>query len=204
VRFGATFLANPPAARLVELAVAAEAAGFDSVWLNDCDTLFEDPWPVFALIARETTKVKIGPCVTNPSNRDWSVTAGLLATLHDISGGRMVCGIGRGDAAVRMLGQRPASPRQLEAAIVAIRDLVAGRPATIDGNDVRLAWAPGFELEMWGAGYGPAVLDVVGRCCDGFILQAADVAILEWTRGRRRRPGSRRRADDGGRSRLRG
>ena len=181
--FGATFLANPPAARLVELAVAAEAAGFDYVWLNDCDTLFEDPWPVFALIARETTRVKIGPCVTNPLNRDWSVTAGLIATLNDISGGRIVCGMGRGDAAVRMLGQRPASPRQMEDAIRSIRALVGGRSARIGDTDVRLAWTPGWELEMWGAGYGPAVLEVIGRVCDGCILQAADPTILEWTRG---------------------
>lgn len=180
MKFGATFLAHPPSSRIVDLAVRAEAAGFDYVFVNDCDTLFEDPWPIFALIAKETERVRIGPCVTNPVNRDWSVLAGLIATLDEMSGGRMVCGIGRGDAAVRTLGLPPASVRNLEECIAAIRALVSGRSARYGGGEARLQWVRGRELEVWGAAYGPKVLQTVGRSCDGCLIQAADEAMLRW------------------------
>ena len=46
-------------------------------------------------------------CVTNPVTREPAVTARAYATLQDISGGRMVMGIGRGDSAVRVMGRKP-------------------------------------------------------------------------------------------------
>ena len=44
----------------------------------------------------------VGPMVTNPATRDWTVTASLFATLNEMYGNRTVCGIGRGDSAVRV------------------------------------------------------------------------------------------------------
>src|ERR1039457_6208118 len=46
--------------------------------------------------------------VTNPLTRDWSVIASLFATLNDMFGNRMVCGIGRGDSSRRVIGPQPA------------------------------------------------------------------------------------------------
>ena len=50
--------------------------------------------------------MKFGHCVTNPGTREPTVLASLYATLHDISDGRMVMGIGRGDSARRYIGQQ--------------------------------------------------------------------------------------------------
>ena len=44
----------------------------------------------------------VGPMVTNPATRDWTVTASPFATLNEMFGNRTVCGIGRGDSAVRV------------------------------------------------------------------------------------------------------
>ena len=55
-------------------------------------------------MAINTTHMRLGTCVTNPATREPSVTASALATLDEISGGRMDLGIGRGDIAVRVLG----------------------------------------------------------------------------------------------------
>src|SRR5690242_1508749 len=106
MRFGAMLLADPPVERLVELARRAEAAGFDYFWLNDAPTHYEEPWPILALAAKATKRIKIGTMVANPVTRDWSCSAGLLATLQEISNGRIVFGIGRGDIAVRAIGRK--------------------------------------------------------------------------------------------------
>jgi len=181
MKFAATFLTDPPSDVLVSRAKEVEAAGFDYVFLNEAQTLFMDPWPVFAQMAAATDRISIGPCVTNPTLRDPVVTAALLATLDEMSHGRMVCGIGRGDAAPRTLGRKPATVRQFDDAIRIIRDLVVSGSTVIDGHDVTMRWNPGWALEMWGAGYGPRTLGVVAARCDGVIVQGAALDLLELT-----------------------
>lgn len=181
LQFGVMLLADLPVKRLLELARRSEEAGFDYFWLNDCDILFESPWPTLALVAEHTERIKIGPLVTNPVTRDWTVTAGLFATLNEIAGGRMVCGVGRGDATVRLLGKRPASVAEFGRFIQFVRELVGGREVSVGKQTLRIEWIPGWEMEMWGAGYGPKALEVVGRTCDGFVIQAGDPSLVAWT-----------------------
>lgn len=182
MEFGALFLADPPPSRFVELAQRAEAAGFDYVWTADSHILWQEPWPLFALVARETERIRFGPLVTNPGTRDWTVLASLLATLNSLSGGRAVCGIGRGDSARRTIHEGPVRVAEFASAIPFIKDLAEGREVTARGKPLRIPWAEGQPVEMWGAGYGPKVLDVCGRLCDGWVLQLADPDILQWTR----------------------
>ena len=54
-----------------------------------------------------THKIVVGPMVTNPATRDWTVTASLFATLNEMFGNRTICGIGRGDSAVRVTNGKP-------------------------------------------------------------------------------------------------
>ena len=180
MEFGALFLGDPPVSRVVDLAKKAEDLGFDYVWLADSQVLWQEAWVTFALMAEATETIKIGPCVTNPATRDPSVLASLLGTLDEVSGGRMVCGIGRGDSAVRTVGRRPATVAQFEESIKIIQELVGGRSVEINGQEVSFPWIEGREIEMWGAGYGPRALGVVGGTCDGYILQLTDPDILEW------------------------
>jgi len=183
VKFAATFLSDPPPDLLISRAQQLEAAGFDYAYLNEAQTLFMDPWPVFARIAEATESISIGPCVTNPTLRDPVVTAALLATLNEMSSGRMVCGIGRGDAAPRTLGRRPATVAELGEAIRVIRGLVTDGSALIGSQQVTLRWNRGWPIEIWGAGYGPRALGTIGAHCDGFIVQAAHEDFLELAKG---------------------
>jgi probable F420-dependent oxidoreductase len=130
-------------------------------------------------MAAATKRIRIGPCVTNPGTRDPTVTASGLATLNGISGGRMVMGIGRGDSARRVLGQKPVTVEHMEADCRLIRDLAAGREVSYDGVKVRIKWAQ-HELPIWVAGYGPKALRAAGRVADGVIIQLADPAIIRW------------------------
>src|SRR6266704_3235980 len=152
--FGVCFAPDPPPSRWVDLTKLAEAQGFEYAWLFDSHVLWQEVYPIFTLMAANTRTIKIGPCVTNPGTRDPTVTASALATLNAISGGRMVMGIGRGDSARRVLGQKPVTVEEMEADCRLIRDLAAGREVSYDGVKVRLKWAE-HELPIWVAGYGP-------------------------------------------------
>src|SRR5260370_5684038 len=98
-------------------------------------------------------------------------------------GNRTVCGIGRGDSAMRVLGRAPSSLATLAHAIQVIRDLAGGREVDCDGTKVRLPWVRDGRLEVWMAAYGPKALTVCGEEADGFILQCADPDIARWTIG---------------------
>jgi probable F420-dependent oxidoreductase len=68
-------------------------------------------------------------------------------------------------------------------AIHVIRELANGRSVDYKGSTITLPWASKSRLEVWGAGYGPKALKLIGETCDGFILQLADLSIAEWTIG---------------------
>ena len=180
--FGVTFAPDPPPARWVELAKLAEENGFEYVWLWDSHVLWQEVYPIFALIAANTERIKIGPCVTNPATRDPTVTASALATLNQISGGRVQIGIGRGDSARRVIGKTPVTMERLEQACLLIRDLVEGREVDYDGAKVQLKWAK-EKLPIWVSAYGPNALRLAGRIGDGVILQIADPYLIEWFLG---------------------
>jgi probable F420-dependent oxidoreductase len=174
---------DPPARRVVELARRADDGGFSHVWTFDSSVLWQEPFVVYAQILAQTSHVTVGPMVTNPLSRELSVTASLFATLNDTFGNRTVCGIGRGDSAMRVLGRRPASLATLSRAMRIIRDLAEGREADYDGTPVRIPWVRDGRLEVWMAGYGPKALKMCGEEADGFILQCADPHIARWTIG---------------------
>ncbi len=178
--FGFTLKPDHDFQRSVALASQAEAAGFDYGWLFDSHVLWRDPYPLLTLIAQNTQRLRLGTCVTNPATREPSVTASSLATLNEISGGRMDLGIGRGDSARRVMGKPPTTLARLEEATNLIRSLVEGGSATDDGTELHFTWTRGDKLPVWIAGYGPKALELTARVADGVILQLADVDLVRW------------------------
>ena len=182
--FGVVLQTNPPARRVVDLAKRAEANGFTHVWVFDSPVLWQEPFVILARILAETERVVVGPMVTNPGTRDWTVLASTFATLNDAYGPRTICGIGRGDSALRVIGRKPRSLAEMAEAMRVVKGLVGGEAVDYHGTELRFPWVEqGWDLPMWGAGYGPRALDCIGRHADGFVLQLADPRILEWTRG---------------------
>ncbi len=180
--FGITLKPDMHPERAVALAQQAEAAGFSYGWLFDSHVLWLEPYPLLTMMALNTTRMRLGTCVTNPASRDPSVTASVLATLNLISSGRMDLGIGRGDSARRVLGKKPTTLGRLEEAVRIIKDLAEGRPTDYDGEQIRMEWAR-HELPVWIAGYGPKALHLTGRIADGVILQFADPHLIKWCLG---------------------
>jgi probable F420-dependent oxidoreductase len=196
--FGLVLQTDPPATDVVRLMKEAEARGFGYGWTFDSCVLWQEPFVIYSQVLAATSSIIVGPMVTNPSTRDWSVTASLFATLNDMYGNRTVCGIGRGDSARRVIGQRPASLSTLGESMHVIKELAEGREVMHHGTPVRIPWVRNGRLEIWMAAYGPKALRMVGEQADGFILQTADPAIAKWTIGSVREAARAAGRDPGG------
>ncbi len=182
MKFGITIKPDMPVDRIVSLTRQAEAAGFRYGWIFDSHVLWLEPYPLLTLMAANTNRMRLGPCVTNPAVRDLTVTSSLFATLNLISGGRMQLGIGRGDSSRRVLGKKPVGAGDLERGIKIFRELTGGKEIDYEGQPTRISWAKGSP-PVWVAGYGPKVLDLAGRVGNGVILQFADPDLIEWCLG---------------------
>jgi probable F420-dependent oxidoreductase len=180
--FGVTVLPDPPASRLVELMALGEQNGFEIGWTYDSHVLWQDSFPLLTMAIQATERMKFGHLVTNPGTREPTVVASLYATLHDISDGRMVMGIGRGDSARRYIGQQPVRVAEFETALRMIKPFMNGEEVHWNGKDLQLKWVREElpEIPMWVAGYGPKALAVAGRVGDGVIIQLADPEVIQW------------------------
>ena len=178
---GIVLQTTPPASQVIDLAVQADAQGFSHVWTFDSHILWEEPFVIYSQILAKTNNVIVGPMVTNPATRDWTVTASLFATLNEMYGNRTVCGIGRGDSAVRVTNGKPTTLATLRESIDVIRELSNGREIDYNGSKIKFEWASKSKCEVWVAAYGPQALQLTGEVGDGFILQLADIDIAAWT-----------------------
>jgi probable F420-dependent oxidoreductase len=180
--FGVTVLPDPPYTRLVELTQLAERNGFEYGWTYDSHILWQDSYATLPLVGDKTERIHLGHFVTNPGIRDPTVTASWYATMHDVTNGRMVMGIGRGDSSRRVVGLQPVKVAEFERRCAMIKELINGRAVEWNGKELQLKWVREElpEIEMWVAGYGPKALAVAGRVGDGVIIQLADPQIIQW------------------------
>src|SRR6202020_802187 len=202
MEFGVVLQPNPPASGVVAMMRLAEAAGLGYGWTFDSHVLWQETFVLYPQILAATSTMTVGPMVTNPGTRDWSVIGSMFATLNDEFGNRTICGIGRGDSARRYIGQAPVTLATLSDAMTVIKGLAEGREVEHHGQPLRIPWVRDGALPIWMAAYGPKALRLVGEQADGFILQTADPDIARWTFGSvraapgvdhhvRRRPGLR-------------
>src|SRR3954462_5460640 len=180
--FGVTVLPDPPYQRFIELLQLAEGHGFEYGWTYDSHVLWQDSIPTLARAAQATERMRLGHMVTNPGTRDPTVVPSAYPTLQDISQGRMIMGIGRGDSARRVIGQKPVPVGRFEETLQMIRPFMNGEQVRWNDTDLQLGWARKDlpEIEMHVAGYGPKVLAIAGRQGDGVIIQLADPDIIQW------------------------
>jgi probable F420-dependent oxidoreductase len=185
LNFGVTVMPDPPHTRMIELMKLAESHGFAYAWTYDSHMLWQESFATLPLAADRTERIKLGHFVTNPGIRDPTIVASWYATMQDLSGGRMVMGIGRGDSSRRVVGLQPVKVAEFERRCRMIKDLMNGRGVSWNDKQLKLEWVrPELpEIPMWIAGYGPKALAVAGRVADGVIIQLADPQIIQWIMG---------------------
>lgn len=197
VPFGTTYRA------LREAAVAAEEAGFNGVWTWDHLRVAPPDPPgsvpeamtVLTALAEATSRVQLGPLVLNVANRHPGVLANMAATLQEVSGGRLVLGIGAGGGAEspfaaeqRAIG-RALEPDRVRAERVAetaqvLKLLWGGGEPSFDGQHYQLDHASGYLVpnpppKLVVAGFGPRLARIAGRYADGFNTQARHPRLPE-------------------------
>jgi alkanesulfonate monooxygenase SsuD/methylene tetrahydromethanopterin reductase-like flavin-dependent oxidoreductase (luciferase family) len=161
-------------ARQVKL---AEELGYETAWITDSHLVCRELWVTLAACALATSRIKLGPGVTVPHTRHFSVTASAIATLEDLAPGRVVLGIGTGGSSAETMGlsvQRAARVATLEAVVEGVRRLVSRGSVKLDsGVEARLAWLDTPRaVPIYVAGSGPKMLRAAGRLGDGAIMYA--------------------------------
>jgi len=118
---------NPTIDEIVGLARIAEGAGADWLTLSDFSS-WRDVWMMATLAVQQTESIVIGPGVTNPFLRHPWHTIAALATLHDISGGRAMLGIGAGGSALTDSGDigRDSAPDRVAGLVTLMRQVSDG------------------------------------------------------------------------------
>jgi 5,10-methylenetetrahydromethanopterin reductase len=159
-----------------------EELGFDTVLFPDSQNLAPEVWGQLMLAAQATTRVRLGPGVTNSITRDPAVTASAALALQAESGGRALLGIGRGDSSVQRIGRREDQVAHFERYLAALQGYLRGEAVDRDGFASRLEWfqhvkAPKVPLEV--AATGRRVIEVAARHADRICLAVgADPAHL--------------------------
>ena len=137
-----TVMPDPPYQRFIELFQLAERLGLRlRVDVRLARALAGVDADARARGRRRPSRIKLGHMVTNPGTREPTVLASAYATLQDISDGRMVMGIGRGDSARRYIGQQPVPVGRFEEALRMIKPFMNGEQgAAGTTRSIELGW----------------------------------------------------------------
>ena len=176
VRPALNVMPEGPIERTTELARLAEMLGYERCWVYDEGLAASDVYVTMTAIATATSSLEIGPGITNPYTRHPGVTAGAVAALDELSGGRAFLGIGAGGSLTLdplSIGRdRPLAA--VRETINACRRLFGGETVSVDGVHVRLREASLLRArastEIWLAGRGPRMLELGGAACDGVLV----------------------------------
>src|SRR5215813_2357887 len=148
----------PGPRRMEAVARMVEDLGFASLLFPDSQNLAPEVWGQLMLAAKATTRIRLGPGVTNSVTRDPAVTASAALALQVESDGRAVLGIGRGDSAVQRIGRREDPVASFERHLAAVQAYLRGETVDRDGFPSRLEW-----LERAGVPKVPVVVAATGR-----------------------------------------
>ncbi len=195
--------AIPDVRLIMEHARRAEEAGWDGLSIADIQSVSGDMYVAMALAAMATERIKIGSDVTNPLTRHPVVTAGAIASVQQVSDGRAVLGIGRGDSALAHVGHAPVYTKLFEAYLKALQAYLRGDGVPFDEltfgrgmaphvdtlglaespEDSRLTWleARDAKVPIAVSASGPRVIGAAARHADIVMLAVgADLGRLEW------------------------
>ncbi len=187
LRFGLRVPAVGTPADTAAYAARVEEAGFDFMWMPDTPLLagrWRDVHMHLGAAAASTSRLRLGPGVTNPLTRHPLATASALATLADASDGRADLVAGTGYSSAYIIGRKAATRASMREATVLWRSLFSGAPTVLPGSEATLE-PPYADLPIILAASGPAMLALAGEIADGVLIHVgAAPAAVAWALGR--------------------
>ena len=171
-KLGISLWGTVPVPELARQAQRAEAIGCDSVWVIDSQLLCRDVYVTLAACLAQTTTLRVATGVTQPTTRHSSVTAGAMATLAEMSGGRAILGIGTGFSSLRTIGMRAARIAEVERYAATVRQLLRGEAVTFERDTQgRMTWLDQpVNVPVVVAASGPRMTRAAVGFADGVIL----------------------------------
>lgn len=170
VSFGLNRLDLRSPAHFAADALRLESLGWGYGFIPSSPLLVPDPYVMLARALQATNAIVLAPLIENPVMRHPAVIAGSIATVDRIAPGRSLLGMGVGDTAVRLMGQRPATVAALERAVQTIRTLNSGEELAVGAaRPARLRHAA--PVPVWIAAQGPKTLEMAGRVADGVFIR---------------------------------
>ncbi|MFC1491881.1 LLM class flavin-dependent oxidoreductase [Nitrospinota bacterium] len=178
----------PSPAEVADLAEGIERAGFEAAWMTDTPLLagrWGDPFVCLSAMAMRSDRLRVGIAVTNPYMRQFQAVGAASASLHDLSGGRFILGIGAGGSAARSLGFDHGTQARLREFVRAARLLFSEGEVEFGGR--RYEFTPPRPVPVYVAAMGPKAIEFAGAEADGVILQVgANRKGITWAKERLR------------------
>ena len=161
---------SEPADQTAAFVGRAEEAGFAGVGIPDTQLIMRDVYVTLALAAQRTSHLTLYTAVTNPVTRHVSVLASLAQTVEELAPGRLGIIIGSGYSAVKTIGQRAATLREMREAVLTLRRLLSGERVALDGFEAHLPYASGRRIPILIAATGPRTIELAGEVADGALM----------------------------------
>jgi 5,10-methylenetetrahydromethanopterin reductase len=166
----------------LDYVVEAERLGFTHCWMADSQMIWSDVYAMLALAATRTTTMRIGTGVAVAGTRPSSVTAAALATINQLAPGRVFCGIGTGNTAMRIMGHKPMPIAEFDRYLAELRSLLRGDETVVRfrGTETPIRhlmpehgfvrFDPAVPIHV--SAFGPRSLELAARHGDGLITSA--------------------------------
>jgi 5,10-methylenetetrahydromethanopterin reductase len=173
-------LPNKPMADCLEMGRRAEELAYSGIWVADSHSLMRDAYSILSVLATQTSSLLLATGVTHTVTRHPAVLANSWASLHELSGGRAICGIGVGESAVHNLGLRPEKLALFEEKVRTMQALWRGERVEYEGKELHMPWA-NYDIPLVMASSGPRSLRLAGRIADGVMFQVgSDPRLVQY------------------------
>lgn len=167
---------NRPISELIKTVQVAESLGFSKCWVADEGIVNRDIFITLALLAEHTQRIKLGTGITNPYIRHPGITAAAIATLNELSNGRIFMGISAGGTiTLNPLGLKHKKPlTAVREMVMSSRSLFQGNNLSVEGElfsfqNATISFAQN-NIDIWIAARGQKMLFLAGEIADGVIL----------------------------------
>lgn len=169
---------------VVSVVKYGEELGYNSVWISDRS---RDTYVNLTACALATSRIKLAPGMINPYTRHPVINARAIATVDEISNGRMSMGIAVGNMVemTKDLGfETKGGYERVKEVCLISRRLFAGETLTFQGkyfrlNEVKIGLRCRKNIPIYVAGSGPKIMQVAGEVGDGAIIPYTDASVIQ-------------------------
>ena len=175
LRIGVTLQGVEPPDSFQRQVEIIEAGGYHNLWITDSSLHARYVYSYLTLAAVKSRILKLGTGITHPYTRHPAVTANAIATVDEISGGRVILGLGTGDRPNAELGFAPARMQALRDMVAVTRRLLDGETVDFNGDfklvNAQIHFPCRSSIPIYLACSGPKMLSLAGEIADGVIAQ---------------------------------